>query len=142
MHYDPSNLIVAVSKACGHVPDVTKFSDRLTMQKGCYILNSWGYEPIYRYGLYIRGPYSSELADDYYEMHDMTSEETNVSESDLSRLKGLFEKGLPYVEAYATVLLLKNNNPNVASNKILDRALELKPHLEKEVREASASLLA
>ena len=58
------------------------------------------------------------------------------------RLKELFERGLPYVEAYATVLLLKNSNPNVSSNKILDRALELKPHLEKEVREASKSLLS
>lgn len=142
MHYDPSNLIIAVSKACGHFPDVEKFSDRLAMQKGCYILNSWGYEPAYRYGLYIRGPYSSELADDYYEMHGKVHGDTNVSESDLSRLKELYSKGLSYVEAYATVLLLKNSNPNVVSNKILDRALELKPHLEKEVREAYASLLA
>lgn len=141
MHYDPSNLIVAVSKACGHFPDVEKFSDRLAMQKGCYILNSWGYEPVYRYSLYIRGPYSSELADDYYEMHGKVSGDTDVSESDLSVLKELYTKGLPYVEAYATVLLLKNSNPNVASNKILDRALELKPHLEKEVKEACASLL-
>lgn len=142
MHYDPSNLIVAISKACGHFPDIEKFSDRLTMQKGCYILNSWGYEPVYEYGLYIRGPYSKELADDYYEMHGNVSGDTNVSESDLSKLKDLYVKGLPYVEAYATVLLLKNSNPNVASNKILDRALELKPHLEKEVREACTSLLA
>lgn len=142
MQYDPSNLIVAVSKACGHFPDIEKFSDRLAMQKGCYILNSWGYEPVYRYSLYIRGPYSSELADDYYEMHGEVSGSTDVSESDLSRLKELYTKGLPYVEAYATVLLLKNSNPNVASNKIMDRALELKPHLEKEVKEACASLLA
>ena len=112
------------------------------MQKGCYILNSWGYEPIYRYSLYIRGPYSSELADDCYEMHGEVSGSTDISESDLSRLKELYTKGLPYVEAYATVLLLKNSNPNVASNKIMDRALELKPHLEKEVKEACASLLA
>lgn len=142
MHYNPSSLIIAVSKACEHFPDVEKFSDRLAMQKGCYILNSWGYEPIYRYSLYIRGPYSSELADDYYEMRGEISGDTDVSERDLSRLKELYNKGLPYVEAYATVLLLKNSNPNVASNKILDRALELKPRLEKEVREACASLLA
>ena len=142
MHYDPSSLIIAVSEACGHFPDVEKFSDRLTMQKGCYILNSWGYEPIYKYSLYIRGPYSSELADDYYEMDGKVTGDTDVSESDLSRLKELYTKGLPYVEAYATVLLLKNSNPNVPSNKILDRALELKPHLENEVREACASLLA
>lgn len=140
VHYDPSSLIVAVSKACGHFPDVDMFSDCLTMQKGCYILNSWGYEPVYEYGMYIRGPYSKELADDCYEMHGKISGDTDVSESDLSRLKELYAKGLPYVEAYVTVLLLKNSNPNVASNKILDRVLELKPHLEKEVREAYTSL--
>ncbi len=80
-----------------------------------------------------------ELADDYYEMRGEVSGDTDVSESDLFRLKEIYTKSLPYVEAYATVLLLRNSNPGVASNKILDRALELKPHLEKEVREACAS---
>lgn len=141
MHYNPSSLIAAVSKACGYSPDVEEFSDRLTVQKGCYILNSWGYEPVYRYDPYIRGPYSKELAEDCFEIRDDVSENTNVLERDFFRLKELYAKGLPYVEAYSTVLLLKNNNPNVASNKILDRALELKPHIEKEVREACASLL-
>ena len=141
MHYDPSSLIVAVSKVCGHPLDVEKFSDRLTMQKGCYILNFWGYEPIYRYDLYIRGPYSSELVDDYCEMCGKVSGDTDVSEIDISKLKELYAKGLPYVEAYVTVLLLKNSNSNVASNKILDRALELKSSLKKEVRETCTSLL-
>ena len=141
MQHDPSNLIIAVSKACGHFPDIAKFSERLTLQRCCYILNSWGYEPSYRYSLYIRGPYSTELADDYSEMHGEVTGHTNVLDGDLSRLKELYSKGPSYVEAYATVLLLINNNPNVPSNKILDRALELKPHLEKEVTEAYASLL-
>lgn len=64
MHNDSRRFLAAVMRAVGHNLDVNDFNDRLTMQNGCYILNSWGFGPRYKYGLYIRGPYSRELADD------------------------------------------------------------------------------
>ena len=134
-------LVAAVAEAAGRKLDVKRFNDRLIMQKGCYILNSLGVGPIYDYGLYIRGPYSRELADDYYEIKDIPAE-TNVSADKIEALKCIFDKGIGYAEAYATVLLLKRNNVGADPERILDRALELKPNLDSEVREAYASLLS
>lgn len=43
MHNNPCDLIVAVEKAFGRKLDADVFDDCLVIQKGCYILNFWGY---------------------------------------------------------------------------------------------------
>lgn len=141
MHNDSRRLLAAVTRAVGHNLDVNDFNDRLTMQKGCYILNSWGFGPRYRYGLYIRGPYSRELADDYYDLGDSIGDETDVPEEAIIKLRNIFDKGLGYAEAFATVMLIIDNSPGASHEGIRRRALEIKPHLEREVEEACASLL-
>lgn len=60
------DLFKAVAAACGHDLKVNEFDDRLTLQRGCYILNSWGFGPFYYFDMYMRGPYSSNLAEEYY----------------------------------------------------------------------------
>lgn len=142
MHNDSKKLLVAVSKAAGRNLDVADFNDRLTIQKGCYVLNSWGYGPKYRFSMYIRGPYSSELADDYYNIDSCIGDTTDIPDEAISRLRSIFDKGLGYMEAYATVLMVKNNSPGASHDSIHRRALALKPHLEKEVEEACTSILA
>ena len=140
MHNDPSNLIVAISKAMNRNLNKNKFNDRLLMQKGCYILNSWGFGPKYRYGLYIRGPYSSELADDYFEMTS-PGKTTDVPEKAIHDLSEIMTRGIEFTEAYATVLMIKNNNPGKSDIDIRNRALEIKPHLEKEIVEVCPLIL-
>lgn len=140
MNNDPRSLFVAVKKAAGKRLSIDKFNDRLMMQKGCYILNRWGYGPTYRYSLYIRGPYSSELAHDYYELGGFTGEETDVPDSIISKLSSVIKRGVKYAEAYSTVLLVKENNPYKPPEYILKRSLEIKPNLKVEVEEAFASI--
>ena len=140
MHNNPSNLIVAVSEALGRRLDKRKFMDRLIMQKGCYILNSWGFGPFYKYRLYIRGPYSSELADDYYEIKRLNNS-TDIPVDAIDELSKILSKGVDYTEAYATVLLVKRNNPDRSNADILKKSMEIKPHLKNEVREACSSIL-
>lgn len=142
MKHDPTNLIAAVAQAMGHVPDARELYDSLSMQKGCFILNSWGYGPQYEYDTFIRGPFSMDLADDCSELGQIRPDAgTDVSDSDISVLKGIYGRGVTYLEAYAIVLLLKESNPDAAYSLILKTALNLKPYLEKEIKEASASLL-
>ena len=50
------------------------------------------------------------------------------------------ERGTAYTEAYATVLLIRNNNIGVSPERILNRALELRPNMDSEIREAYASM--
>ena len=140
VHKDPSNLLNAISKALGRKLDKKGFSDRFMMQKGCYILNSWGYGPMYNFSLYIRGPYSSELADDYYAISNLGGV-TTVPDEAIYKLADVMKKGVEYTEAYATVLLVMNNNPNRTSAEIMSKALSIKPHLKEEVAEACSSLL-
>ena len=142
MHHDPSDLLTAVSEACGHAPDISSMEGRLTLQRGCYILNSRGCGPFYDYDIYIRGPYSRELADDMWELGAVPSGGTGLpEEEEVSMLKGLFLRGPSYVEAYATALLLVRMNPGVPRHRIAERATELKPGLAREVREALDGIL-
>ena len=141
MHHDPSDLLAAVSEACGRTPDISSMEGRLTLQRGCYILNSRGCGPFYDYDVYIRGPYSRELADDIWELGEIPSGGTGLPEAEVSVLMGLFRRGPSYVEAYATTLLLVRMNPGVARHKIAERATELKPDLEREVLEAFDEIL-
>ena len=140
MYSNPNGLIFAVSKALGRKLDRRKYRDRLIMQKGCYLLNTWGYGPFYRYKLFIRGPYSSELADDYYEVNDL-GETTSIPEEKIAELAKILEKGDRYVEAYATVLLVKANNPGRTNEVIFNKAVEIEPKLISEVKEACDSIL-
>ena len=140
MYSNPNGLIFAVSKALGHKLDRRKYRDRLIMQKGCYLLNTWGYGPFYRYKLFIRGPYSSELADDYYEVNDL-GETTSIPEEKIAELAKILEKGDRYVEAYATVLLVKANNPGRTNEVIFNKAVDIEPKLISEVKEACDSIL-
>lgn len=140
MHDNPTNLIVAVSKALGRKLSKTRFNDRLLMQKGCYILNDWGYGPYYKYNLYIRGPYSPYLADDYYELKSV-GDNTDIPEQAIKDLSVILNRGIDYTEAYATVLLVKNNNPNRTKEEILKKTLDIKPHLRDEVTEVCSSVL-
>ena len=141
MHHDPSDLLAAVSEACGHAPDISSMEGRLTLQRGCYILNSRGCGPSYDYDVYIRGPYSRELADDIWGLGAVPSGGTGLPETEVSMLKGLFLRGPSYVEAYATALLLVRMNPGVPRHRIAERATELKPGLAREVREALDGIL-
>lgn len=110
------------------------------MQKGCYILNRWGYGPEYRYNLYIRGPYSPDLADDYYELNRI-GEFTDVPAERIEELSTIMSKGIGYTEAYTTVLIVKQNNPDRTNEELLKKALDVKPHLKKEVMEVWQSVL-
>jgi len=139
---DTSDLLTAVAIACGRDLKVGEFDDRLTLQKGCYILNSWGYGPRYHFNMYIRGPYSSVLAKEHYKYGTIAGRETDVPEEALSRLAEIFSKGIGYAEAYATVLMIRSNSKDASKEDVLKRAMDLKPRLKAEVAEAAACLLS
>lgn len=66
---DPRRLLDAVSQAIGYDLDPNLYEDMLIIQKGAYILNSWGIGPKYDFSTYIEGPYSTDLARDCRKKH-------------------------------------------------------------------------
>lgn len=137
------NLMVAVARGMERDLDGDSYDDLLILQSACYILNTWGYSPKIDYDLFIGGPFSSELMDWFKDAKKVGCDKgTDVSQADVSNLKTILGKGLRYLEAYATLLAFRNVNPGIASAKVLECALSLKPNLSEEIREAFKSLTA
>ena len=133
------SLLAAVAKAANRNLDLGEPEDHLNIQRGCYILNSRGHGPVYDYSLYIKGPYSPELAEDL-RLIKAIPEETDIPHEAVNALRNILSRGTAYAEAYATVLLLKRNNADVSPERILNRALELRPDLDSDAQEAYASM--
>ena len=53
--------------------DIEKFEHRLMLQKYVFISKFFGFNHSYLYSIYLRGPYSPALADDYYKLADFYS---------------------------------------------------------------------
>lgn len=67
------------------------FDSRLRIQKVIYLLKVAGYPFEYDFRLYIRGPYSTELADDYMELarrgdQEIESLANEVSDDNLKKI--------------------------------------------------------
>ena len=140
MHNDPSNLMAAVCKAKGRRLNKKRFYDRFYIQKGCYILNRWGYGPEYSYRLFVKGPYSPELANDIDEMGEVT-DITDIPVDVIRNLSLVLKRGIHYTEAYATVMMVIQNNPRRSNEVILRKSLDVSPRLNKEIAEAYQSIM-
>ena len=57
-----------LEKEAGFRFDIDKFDSRLKLQKYVFIGKNFKLPVKYHYSIYIRGPYSPTLADDYYEI--------------------------------------------------------------------------
>lgn len=130
------NLIGAVNRT---VKDPDVFSDRFvrspdlfTIQRGCYILNHWGYEPILTYPKYLKGPFSFEIA-------KSDCMDTDIPDDVIQRLSEIL-KDEDYSIAYCLLLLIKKNNPHLPMARIVKKALEVSPSLEDKIYSACKDL--
>jgi len=61
-------FLKVIEKKTGHKFNIEKLEDRLLIQKIVYIARFFGIDLGYHFDRYLRGPYSTELADDYYKL--------------------------------------------------------------------------
>jgi hypothetical protein len=74
-----SDKVIAVLKALGISTDIEEFDKRLIIQKTVCLLQLKGVKMDYSFSIYIHGPYSPELTNDYYqERKKFRTEETDV----------------------------------------------------------------
>lgn len=111
------------------------FNFRLKVQKFVYIAKYFGWNHAYEYNLYIRGPYSSALADEYYNM-DIYNNYSPVKIDDfkVKPFKNFVkDKSIHYLESASTILFYLNDNPNLSRENAIEELHKIKPHIDSEI---------
>lgn len=144
-------FLKALEDRIGYKFSISSFEDRLKLQKIVYIAKYFGIDLGYHFDLYIRGPYSSELADDYYKIeYEFGGELPKVSEKLVSKFArnenllkfaetlGRYHTNLYILELIATLLIYmkkRSINPLTLSREeeehIIEIIHEMKPYFSK-----------
>lgn len=140
-------FLKAIEKIGGKRFTIRTFHDRLWLQKIVYIAKHFGINLEYNYSLYIRGPYSKELADDYYTIEREFGEDLpNIEDPsiEISTLKKLWdfvkERDIGELELIATILmieskygaLLRSISPSERDKLLIKAIKSIKPYFTEE----------
>jgi uncharacterized protein YwgA len=87
--------------------NINEFDDRIKLQKYVFISKYFGYDHDYNFNIYLRGPYSSDLAEDYYNISDNKNNEEIIPDLDIdtkSFKKLVDDKQIEWLESATTML--------------------------------------
>ncbi len=94
---------------------VNYFNNRLKLQKYVFLLRRYGIDLGYSYSYYIRGPYSPELADDYYNLPKV-SEEIELPKEFLKLIKDKSER---WLELASSLVMVFEKYPKISENEAI-----------------------
>lgn len=115
--------------------DIKNFSYRFKLQKFVFLLRGYGLDLGYPFSLYLKGPYSPDLARDAFLVDDwekMPLRRFN-SESQENKFKKLIKFIKPkkndemWLEGASTIILLKENNPYLKKDEMIQLFMKIKP---------------
>ena len=110
------------------------FSFRMKVQKFVYIAKFYGWNHDYPYSMYIRGPYSSSLSDDYYNPDIINWNSLKIVGFNLCEFKKFIKgKSIEYLEAASTLLFLKNSPSNFSNESLINKVSAIKPYIDKKI---------
>ena len=110
------------------------FDFRFKLQKYVYISKYFGWNNHYAYKLYIKGPYSTALAEDYYSKDLMKNNPLKINSFDLNGFNEFInQKDNHYLEAASTILFEKISSLDLAITQLN----EIKPYITDETIERS-----
>jgi uncharacterized protein YwgA len=114
------------------------FNERLKVQKAVFLLKYLKVEPFSNYGfsLYLHGPYSPELAKDYYDLTKVRPKSVSLNPETLSRLKRFVSKDDRWLEVASSILSLKGRYSTVASDEVYSTLKMSKPWVDKSMYES------
>ncbi len=107
---------------------VKKLDNRIKAQKFVYFGKKLGLPLGYDFDLYLYGPYSTKLADDYYSMSeaDWKSETLTIPDNIKSALRYLRGKDALFLEIAATLDSIRTVNKGVSNSTLIDVVSRLK----------------
>lgn len=117
--------------------DERSFSNRFMIQKYVYLASHFDFDMGYHFGMYLHGPYSRGLADDYYELAEMRAYDErqylDLASEDLNGIlsETFFEfvggKDPEWLEAATTLLSLRRYFDD--RNLLVERTANMKSHI-------------
>jgi len=120
----------------------SSFSSRLKLQKLAYICKALGINLNYKFSLYIRGPYSPGLTNDYYKnprLIDSLDSDYNLNEKDIKVLDKIGDYILSHyinenheidlLESISTILYLSEKDPDKLDDELFADVKEIKPKI-------------
>lgn len=119
------------------------FGARFRTQKALYLLKIAGLPALesVSFDNYIRGPYSRTLARLYYGKQELSRYgpgDWEPSDEALGIVEEAFDEGEDFVEAVATIHMIREINPGQGSDEIVRFAERKKPELDADFSEALA----
>jgi uncharacterized protein YwgA len=137
-----ATTLCALSRATGRSLDGESFESRLRIQKAVYLFKALGAPAAagYRFSDYFHGPYSPELAREYYALMREGKlagasggmvEAVDSNEVQAAVVEAV-NRGNPFMEAVATLHSIASNNPGASLSAIRGQFASLKPHLEPQ----------
>ncbi len=149
MYKDFKKLIELLRNLGLHFEDPSKdqnYEARFLLQKLTYIAKSLGMDLSYDFGLYLNGPYCPTLADDYYNNSHLvitmdSPYSLNIHESEILHLikNRILSHPLnqnhrsEFLEAIATILFLKKNDPDLLDDEVFQRIKEIKGYISDKI---------
>ncbi len=121
-------------------PDMTPFSTRLRIQKILYLLQELGLQTGWKFGWYVRGPYSPDLAHELFEHHEKGARDSRVQEDERKALEKFREKfgasplNAQQLEAAAAVVYVAKST-RLRSAALVATVSKQKPYLPKPIIE-------
>ena len=111
---------------------------KIMVQKLVFLEEYFGWNNSYSYDLYIHGPYSSNLADDYYSNNLFNYSSLKIQDFDSKSMKQFIkDKSLDYLESASTILFYKKLNENISLDFAIKKLAEIKPHISSKIVEES-----
>ena len=94
---------------------VNYFNNRLKLQKYVFLLRRYGIDLGYSYNYYIRGPYSPELANDYYNLTKVDGE-IELPEDFLKLIKDKSER---WLELASSLVMVFEKYPRISEDEAI-----------------------
>jgi uncharacterized protein YwgA len=132
-------VLTGILKRIGNYDGMDEFNKRLVLQKTIYLLQSFDLYLGYKFSWYIHGPYCTELTRDGYnipEIDDDTQITVFSSHEDENRFSQFLDflgenKNNPdWLEIIASIRFLKEINPQMEKEKILDIVVNKQEYFE------------
>lgn len=113
------------------IKDEEAFDDRLRVQKAAFLLKRLGVAPFTRYGfsLYIHGPYSPELAKEYYEGGGVGL--TGIGPGEKATLTWFMSHGNDWLEIASSIMSIEEYDKKIGRDAVYDTVRLSKPWVRR-----------